>query len=72
MINVSCDDGYTVTEYRLDNMGDGLLIPPGIWARQKYVDEGAMLMVLCDRGYEADDYIHVYNDFKTFIGYKET
>ena len=71
-INVSCDDGYTVTEFRLDNMDDGLLIPPGIWARQKYVDEGAMLMVLCDRGYEADDYIRDYNDFKTFVGCKET
>ncbi len=71
-INVSCDDGYTVSEYRLDNMGEGLLIPPGIWARQTYVNEGALLMVLCDRGYEADDYLRDYKDFKTFVGYKET
>ena len=44
-INVSCD-GYTVSEYRLDNMGEGLLIP-GDMARQTYVNEGALLMVLC-------------------------
>ena len=71
-IDVSCDDGNKITEYSLDNMGSGLLIPPGVWARQKYVDEGAVLMVLCDRGYEANDYIRDYNDFKKFVGYEET
>lgn len=72
VIDVACDDGNKATEYSLNNMGDGLLIPPGIWARQKYVDEGSVLMVLCDRGYEADDYIRDYNVFKKFVGHKET
>jgi len=67
-IRVSCDDGLAVTEHLLDNMGEGLLVPPGIWAKEKYMTEGAVLMVLCDRGYEAEDYLRDYNDFKTFIG----
>lgn len=71
-IRVSCDDGNTVSVHCLDNMGKGLLIPPGIWARQEYLVEGAVLMVLCDRGYEAEDYIRDYGDFKTFVGYKES
>lgn len=67
-IRVSCDDGSAVTEHLLDNMGAGLLVPPGIWAREEYMTDGAVLMVLCDRGYEAEDYLRDYNDFKTFVG----
>lgn len=67
-IRVSCDDGAVVTQHLLDNMGAGLLIPPGIWAKEKYMTESAVLMVLCDRNYEAEDYIRDYNEFKIFIG----
>ena len=67
-IRVRCDDGSAVTEHLLDNMSEGLLVPPGIWAKEKYVTDDAVLMVLCDRGYEAEDYLRDYNDFKTFIG----
>ena len=67
-IRVSCDDGSAVTEHLLDNMDAGLLVPPGNWAREEYMTDGAVLMVLCDRGYEAEDYLRDYNDFKTFVG----
>ena len=66
-ILVSCDDGSVSTQYLLDNMSMGLLVPPGIWASEEYVDNAAVLMVLCDRGYEADDYIRDYNDFKNCL-----
>lgn len=66
-ILVSCDNGYCVKEYLLDHMGAGLLVPPGVWARQDY-QNSAVLMVLCDRGYEAEDYIRDYGDFKAFLG----
>jgi dTDP-4-dehydrorhamnose 3,5-epimerase-like enzyme len=71
-IRVTCDDGSVVTEYDLDNMGLGLLIPPGIWAKEDYMADDAVLMVLCDRGYEAEDYIRDYSDFKTFLESKES
>lgn len=67
-IHVTCDDGSAITEYRLDNMSEGLLVPPGIWAIEKYMVDDAVLMVLCDRGYEAEDYIRDYTDFKMFLG----
>jgi len=66
-IKVSCDNGASVTHHLLDNMAVGLLVPPGIWAREEYMEEGAVLMVLCDQGYEADDYIRDYSDFNSFI-----
>jgi len=71
-IHVTCDDGSAVDRYVLDNMGDGLLIPPGIWAKQEYLVDGAVLMVLCDHVYEADDYVRDYNDFRKFIALKES
>lgn len=70
-IDVTCDDGSTVTDYHLTSMDDGLLILPGVWAREKYVNEGALLMVLCDRVYEKDDYISDYNEFRIFIENKD-
>lgn len=70
-IRVACDDGSVVTQHLLDNMGEGLLIPPGVWAKEDYVVDDAVLMVLCDRGYEAEDYIRDYNDFKAFLESKE-
>jgi dTDP-4-dehydrorhamnose 3,5-epimerase-like enzyme len=71
-IRVSCDNGRSVKDYLLDNMGAGLLVPPGVWARQEYLDDGAVLMVLCDRGYEAEDYIRDYGEFKEFLGLQES
>ncbi len=67
-IRVVCDDGAVVTHHQLDSMNYGLLVPPGIWSREEYITDGAVLMVLCDRNYEEDDYIRDYNDFKTFVG----
>jgi len=66
-IRVSCDDGVFVSQYILDHMGKGILVPPGIWAQEEYMDDNAVLMVLCNRGYEATDYIRDYKEFKHFV-----
>lgn len=67
-IRVGCDDGVIVTQYLLDNMGMGLLVPPGVWATEEYLKDDAVLMVLCNLGYEESDYIRDYNEFKIFTG----
>ena len=66
-IRVHCDNGAVETIYQLDSMNIGLLIPPGIWAREEYVTDGAVLMVLCNQNYNEADYIRDYEDFKTFV-----
>jgi dTDP-4-dehydrorhamnose 3,5-epimerase-like enzyme len=63
-ILVKCNDGESLVDYTLDNPIQGLLIPPGIWAEQTYETENTILMVLCDRLYEAEDYVR---DFDTFL-----
>lgn len=67
-IRVACDDGVEVSHHLLNDVESGLLIPPGIWAREDYMTDGAVLMVLCDRIYEADDYIRDYDEFRTVAG----
>lgn len=71
-VRVTCDDGSVVSEHVLEGMGLGLLIPPGVWTKQEYMVDGAVLMVLCDRSYEVDDYIRDYNDFKAYFGLKNS
>lgn len=62
-IEVECDDGATKTTFLLDAANQGLLIPASIWATETYVVSGSVLGVLCDRPYEADDYLREYEAF---------
>ena len=66
-IRVTCDDGLVVTEHLLDTMATGLLVPPGIWMKEEYMVDDTVLMVLCDRSYEDEDYIRNYLNFKSFL-----
>ena len=69
-IEVICDNGIEETIYQLDSPSVGLNVEPGIWAKEKYLTENAVLMVLCDRHYEEEDYMHNYNEFKTYTKMK--
>ena len=63
IIDVQCDDGKNKSYFTLNHPNMALLIPPGIWAQQTYTVENSILTVLCDRIYEAEDYIREYNIF---------
>ena len=63
IIDVQCDDGKNKLYFTLNHPNMALLIPPGIWAQQTYTVENSILTVLCDRIYEAEDYIREYNIF---------
>ena len=65
-VDVLCDDGFETASYILDRPNTGLLIPPSIWAQQTYRAPGSVLTVLCDRPYEAEDYIRDYTEFKAY------
>jgi dTDP-4-dehydrorhamnose 3,5-epimerase-like enzyme len=66
-IRVICDNGLIKSEHMLENMETGLLVPAGVWATQEYTTDDAVLMVLCDRRYEAEDYIRDSGDFRKFL-----
>lgn len=44
--------------------GNGLLVTPGIFAAETYRDTGTVLLVLCDRPYEKEDYIHSIDEME--------
>lgn len=69
IIQVHCDDGINKKTFTLDHPNTGLLIPPGIWAQQDYMSDNSILTVLCDRVYEASDYLREYN---LFLEYKNS
>ena len=65
-VEVVCDDGERTARFALDRPDVGLFVPPGIWSEQIYRAQGSVLIVLCDRPYEAADYLREYGAFKAF------
>ncbi len=60
------EDGFgfeRYVDYILDVSNQGLLIPPGIWASQTYIDNNSSLLVLCDQPFSEADYIRNYDEY---------
>jgi len=70
-VEVVCDNGIEVCQYTLDKPSLGLLISPGIWTQQKYIEENTILTVLCNQTYFESDYIREYKEFLEFVSNKE-
>lgn len=66
VVEIECTDGSQSAEFELNHPNIGLYLPPGIWAEQRYIENGSALTVLCDRVYESDDYIREFPDFLTY------
>lgn len=65
-IEVLCNDGRQTASFVLDHPNTGLLVPPSIWSQQTYLEPESTLTVLCDRRYEADDYIREYQEYLAY------
>ena len=57
------DDGAAKETFTLDRSNQALLLPPMIWATVRFRAPHTVVSVLCDRPYEADDYVHDYQEF---------
>jgi len=62
-ISIECTDGKNQKKFTIDCSGQGLLMPPGIWSSQKYIENNSVLTVLCNQLFDPDDYIRDYSDF---------
>jgi len=56
-IRVAVTNGHASQDIVL-SLGDCLMVGPGIYATETFEAAGSVLVVLCDRHYEADDYIY--------------
>ena len=67
-VHVTMDDGNARETFVLDKPWKGLLIPAGLWRDLDNFSGGAVLMCLASEGYDENDYIRNYNEFKSYKG----
>jgi dTDP-4-dehydrorhamnose 3,5-epimerase-like enzyme len=67
-IDIDVDDGAARQTFMLDRGDRALLVPPMIWNRVAFRDANSVVAVLCDRIYEADDYVRDYDAFVRLRG----
>lgn len=70
-VKAMVDDGETRTVVTLDRPTVGLHMPPMTWGAQYDYSEDAVLLVLASHIYNADDYIHEYEEFLALLGSKD-
>lgn len=63
VVEVTCDDGAEKKAFALERRNQALLVPPGLWNTVEFRQDHSVLVVLCDRVYEAEDYIRDYAEF---------
>lgn len=61
--DVELNDGVNKRTVTLNNLNNGLYIPPGIWATERKYSSDAVCLVLASDKYDSDDYINEYSDF---------
>jgi UDP-2-acetamido-3-amino-2,3-dideoxy-glucuronate N-acetyltransferase len=62
------DDGRASREVRLDRPDLGLYMPRLTWGTQSDYSSDALLLVFASHPYDADDYIHDYDEFRSLAG----
>ena len=67
-VDVVCDDGRKEKCFELDQRDVALVVPPGVWNTVAFRQNDSVVVVLCDRVYEAQDYIRDYAEFLSFRG----
>ena len=65
-VDVVCEDGNSKKTFAMNRRNQALLVPPGLWNTVQFRQNESVLIVLCDRIYEADDYIQDYSEFLSF------
>ena len=62
-LEVTLTDGIRERTYTLNRSHRGLLIPPGTWRTMHDFTTGTVVVALCSREYEEEDYIRDYEEF---------
>ena len=62
-IDVEVDDGAEKRSIALSSSERALLVPPTIWTTGTFGEPYTLVTVLCDRVYEAEDYVRDYAEF---------
>ena len=44
-----------------------VLVPPKYWCSIKFANKNSILMVVCDKNYDFDDYLESYDDYIKYL-----
>ena len=44
-----------------------VLVPPKYWCGVKFIDKNSILMVVCDKYYDVNDYLETFGDYKNYL-----
>ena len=65
---IEVDDGRERRTFVLDRPDLGLVLEPVVWRVVRFRDAASVLAVLASDLYDADDYIHKYEEFRSLVG----
>ncbi|MDB0025397.1 FdtA/QdtA family cupin domain-containing protein [Flavobacteriales bacterium] len=64
--DVVLDDGRSQSMVTLNQPTKGLSLPPGLWRELRGFSGGAICLVLASNTYDENDYVRVYEEFKSW------
>lgn len=64
--DVELDNGYEKKTFHLNRSYYGLYVPKGLWREMSNFSTNSLALVLSSTEYDADDYIHDYQEFLKF------
>jgi hypothetical protein len=67
-VEVEAVSGTGRWSFRLEPDSDGLIIPPLVWATQKYTGRNPQLLVLCNETFSEADYVRSFDEFQLLLG----
>lgn len=62
-VEIYLTNGFKNKKIILNNKSNALHVGPMIWAKQKFLISGSVLIVICDQNYLESDYIRSYENF---------
>lgn len=65
--DVILDDGIEQKTFSLNRSYNGLYVPKGMWRVMDNFSTNSLALVLSSTKYDANDYIHKYDDFLKYV-----
>ena len=67
VIDIFCENrSGKKSKYTLSKPEQYLIIPPLVWCTQIYKQNHSILLVICDKKFQEEDYIRNFENFKNF------
>ena len=49
------------------SLKNAILVPPKYWCGVKFIHKNSILMVVCDKYYDFNDYLGTFDDYKKYL-----